>query len=227
MKEAEDRKKTDESKDKSSLLYDEHGWLIGGGAKTDYITGICNFSLHVIINNNNIDSLYPALTQFIYRQLVFLHFKGTAVDCLLLARFSWIESYLTNRTARVKIGSVESEARSISIGVPQGSILGPLLFILYTRDLQKIAELYGLNLHMYADDSQLSISFTPETFDDVINKVQRCVSHIRLWMTQNLLKLNPDKTEVLILRNKWDKSTSDATLNIVQEETEVKQVAKK
>ena len=139
---------------------------------------------------------------------------------------SWIESYLTNRTARVKIGSVESEAKSISIGVPQGSILGPLLFILYTRDLQKIAELYGLSLHMYADDSQLSISFVPETFDAVLKKVQSCVSHIRLWMAQNLLKLNPDKTEVLILRNKWDKSTSEAKLNIVQEETEVKEVAK-
>ena len=70
------------------------------------------------------------------------------------------------------------------------------------------------------------ISFVPETFDAVLKKVQSCVSHIRRWMAQNLLKLNPDKTEVLILRNKWDKSTSEATLNIVQEETEVKEVAK-
>ena len=141
----------------------------------------------------------------------------------------WIESYLKNRTAMVKIGAVESETRPIAIGVPQGSILGPLLFILYTRDMQKIAELYGLSLHMYADDSQLAISFTPDTFTDVLEKVQKCVSHIKVWMAQNLLKLNPNKTEILVMRSKWDRSDNPTTIKIVddaEEGTEVKQTAK-
>eukprot|EP00116_Pleurobrachia_bachei_P002499 sb/3462761/ len=112
----------------------------------------------------------------------------------------WIESYLSGRSAKVRIGSTESSSNPIEIGVPQGSILGPLLFILYTKDLEKIAALYGLSRHMYADDSQLYISFLPDSIADVIDRLQKCVAHIRVWMAHNMLKLNPDKTEGLILK---------------------------
>ena len=139
----------------------------------------------------------------------------------------WIESYLNDRTAKVKIGPNQSAATTMKIGVPQGSILGPLLFILYTRDLEKIARMYNLQIHMYADDTQLSISFVPQDLHTAMGQVQKCVAHIRLWMAQNLLKLNPNKTEVMILRNKWDKSDSPDTVSITEDEdTVVTEVAK-
>eukprot|EP00116_Pleurobrachia_bachei_P000156 sb/3460418/ len=130
----------------------------------------------------------------------------------------WIESYLEGRTARVKIGTHESAAVDMKIGVPQGSILGPLLFILYTRDLERIAQSYNLNIHMYADDTQLSISFVPQDLQSAMSQVQKCVAHIRLWMAQNLLKLNPDKTEVMILRTRWDKTDAPDTVPITEDE---------
>ena len=139
----------------------------------------------------------------------------------------WIESYLQDRTARVKIGSAESLPKTIVFGVPQGSILGPLLFILYTRDLERIARMHNLNIHMYADDSQMYISFAPDDFDLAVEKVQRCVEHIQQWMAHNLLKLNADKTEVVILKNKWDKTTAPDKIRVVQEsDTDVSRCAK-
>ena len=139
----------------------------------------------------------------------------------------WIESYLMDRTARVKIGSTESAPEKIEFGVPQGSILGPLLFILYTRDLERIAKMYDLSLHMYADDSQLYVSFAPNNYELVMKKVQQCVEHIQVWMTQNLLKLNADKTEIMILNNKWDKTTTPETVAVVHgEDTGVSSSAK-
>ena len=68
---------------------------------------------------------------------------------------SWIKSYLTNRSFKVSVNGKYSDICSLNIGVPQGSILGPLLFILYTKELESIAEKYKFNIHLYADDSQI------------------------------------------------------------------------
>ena len=87
-----------------------------------------------------------------------------------------------------------------------------------TADLEKIAQLYNLKIHMYADDTQLSISFVPQHLLAAMSQVQKCVAHIRLWMAQNLLKLNPNKTEVMILRKRWDKSDAPETVPITEDE---------
>ena len=118
----------------------------------------------------------------------------------------WIKSYLSGRFAKVKIESTESSSKPIEVGVPQGSILGPLLFILYMKDLEKIAALYGLTIHLYADDSKIYVSFSPESIDEVTERLQKCMAHIKLWMAHSMLKLNPEKTEVLVLKSKWSKA---------------------
>jgi len=68
---------------------------------------------------------------------------------------SWIASYLDGRSFTVKVKTSVSSSCILEIGVPQGSILGPLLFILYTKDLEKIVTKYGFSVHLYADDTQL------------------------------------------------------------------------
>jgi len=113
----------------------------------------------------------------------------------------WMESYLTNRMQSVKIGSVSSEAHPLKCGVPQGSVLGPLLFTIYTAPLGDIIRRHGLNFHLYADDTQLYITFKPcqKDSDAAVAAVLSCVTDIRHWMAQNNLKLNADKTETLLI----------------------------
>ena len=89
--------------------------------------------------------------------------------------------------------------------MPQGSVLGPILLTLYTTPLGAIARKYQLNFHLYADDTQLYMSFKPnnaESLPLVISNIQNCVIDIKSWMTANMLQLNMDKTEVLVLMNK-------------------------
>jgi len=80
--------------------------------------------------------------------------------------------------------------------VPQCSVLGPLLYVLYTYGLGNILRRYNLDYNLYADDTQLYISFCPKTageFELTVSKIESCVEEIRTWMTANFLKLNEDK----------------------------------
>ena len=127
---------------------------------------------------------------------------------------NWFTSYLNCRSFTVNINRVSSEKCFLRIGVPQGSILGPVLFILYTKELENIAKKHGFNIHMYADDTQLYIEFNPihKTMVDINTKITECLQEIHDWMLSNHLKLNPTKTEALLLQCK---STSDVTQDIL------------
>ena len=116
----------------------------------------------------------------------------------------WFKSYLQDRTQTVQIGSSTSEPVTLKYGVPQGSIpvLGPILYTMYTTPLGNIIRNYNLDFHLYADDTQLYISF--KSCDSIsrqtgISQVEACIKDIKTWMTNNLLKLNDDKTELIII----------------------------
>ncbi|WP_419607217.1 reverse transcriptase domain-containing protein, partial [Thiolapillus sp.] len=84
-------------------------------------------------------------------------------------------------------------------GVPQGSVLGPILFLLYTQPLSQIIDRHSISHSEFADDSQLYDSVPREQFDSLLSNMQSCVDDVKLWMTQNKLQLNEGKTEALLI----------------------------
>ena len=117
------------------------------------------------------------------------------------AAHAWIASYLTGRSYQVAWRESVSAPFALTTGVPQGSVLGPLLFSLYTKSLGSVITSHGLSYHCYADDTQLIFSFPPSD-NQAANRISACLSDISVWMTDHHLKLNLGKTELLFLPGK-------------------------
>ena len=114
----------------------------------------------------------------------------------------WFESYPSNRSQRVFSGGCLSDSIKLSHGVPQASCLGPLLFTIYSSKLFEGIKDHLPVAHVYADDTQLYLSFRPDTSSsqsEAIEAMELCIKAIRAWMTTDKLKLNDDKTEFLII----------------------------
>ena len=102
---------------------------------------------------------------------------------------------------RIKLGNCLSSRSDLSFGVPQGSVLSPLLFTLYTTPLSSLISGHAIPHHLYADDSQLYVSFSSGESAAALNGLQSCLASVQSWMSTNKLKLNPDKTEFLLIGN--------------------------
>ena len=117
----------------------------------------------------------------------------------------WVRSYLTDRYQSVCINSETSDPVLLAFGVPQGSVMGPKKYTMYTKPLGAIIQQHGLHYHFYADDTQLYLAFKPNDDSvqaDAMTKIKACIQDIQIWMVENLLKLNDDKTEVMIFHPK-------------------------
>ena len=114
----------------------------------------------------------------------------------------WYSSYLQNRHQSVKIKDSLSDKVTLSYGVPQGSVLGPVLFILYTTLLGTIFSSFDINHHLYAEDTQIYISLSVSNSKVSLDKLQHCVKDVSAWMTGSKLKLNPSKTDFLLIGTK-------------------------
>ena len=120
---------------------------------------------------------------------------------------SWFKSYLSGRTHSVKVGSILSHPVKLHYGVPKGSVLGPILFSLYTNPISSIVHSHSsINYHFYADDTQLYITLSPDNFSHSIQKLKDCLNDIQNFMLANKLKLNPDKTEFILIGSPPKKS---------------------
>ena len=110
-----------------------------------------------------------------------------------------IHSYLNSRTQAVYLNSKISTFLPVQTGVPQGSVLGPLLFSLYANDLPTV--LKHCNYHMYADDVQLYLGCEEKQVNQTINSINEDLTSICKWSYQNKLFLNPTKTKCLLISN--------------------------
>ena len=103
---------------------------------------------------------------------------------------SWFTSYLSGRVQAVSICGTLSNVHPLRYGVPQGSVIGPILFTLYSAALQDIVMAHGLKCVMYADDTQLYVIFHPSDKACALQKLQQCVDDIKTWSVSNKLKFN-------------------------------------
>ena len=104
-----------------------------------------------------------------------------------------------------------SSLRELNCGVLQGSVLGPLLYVLYTSSVADIIKKHNLLYHLYADDTQLYVSFKLGSDDLLFSakfSIEMCVQEINNWMILNGLKRNEEKTELLLLSSRYRPSPS-------------------
>ena len=124
---------------------------------------------------------------------------------------TWFKSYLTNRMQRCNVNNYLSRESPLNCGVPQGSIIGPLLFLIYINDLPNC-----LNVgtpRMYADDT--NVTFSAATIPDLESQINSDLKYIDRWLKANKLSLNVAKTEFMVISSRQKlQSLNDYTMNI-------------
>ena len=114
--------------------------------------------------------------------------------------FQWFKSYILNRQQRVHIDGSLSCPQDLHFGVPQGSVIGPFLFCLYTTSMSQINN--DVSHHMYADDTQVYIELSQSDTHKSISSLSGCFTDISLWMKSSKLRLNSNRTEFIIIGTK-------------------------
>ncbi len=130
----------------------------------------------------------------------------------------WFNSYKTGRQFRVSVRGKLSDKFGLNCGVPQGSVIGPSVFTMYFQHVACVIRRHGLNFHIYADDVQIYMFFNPKVPGDAacaIFRLASCVEELRLWLANNMLKLNDSKTEFFISASPYNmKRLSNITIQI-------------
>ena len=114
----------------------------------------------------------------------------------------WFSSYIKDRLQSVIIDNDISSPIELTTGIPQGSVLGPLLFLIYMLPIQQIFKKHGIEYHSYANDTQLFVKFpisNPAGLSAKMCQLECCISDFKIWLSRNKLKLNDSKTEFMVL----------------------------
>ena len=130
----------------------------------------------------------------------------------------WFESYLSGRKQAVTLNGKLSKPGQVSIGIPQGGVLGPVLFLLFINDITQSVNAGTCNI--FADD--VAIYTSCKTVEDAESQLQICINEIDRWYTNNRLKINADKTNVMVISSRAKGIHKE--LNVKLNDTKLKQV---
>ena len=111
----------------------------------------------------------------------------------------WLESYLSLRAQYVKFGQDVSSTTQLKTGVPQGSVLGPILFTSFISPIQFVTSQFNVDQQQYADDTQVFISLSKSNSPDRVSRLETALVHLTSWFYHNGLALNPEKSEAILL----------------------------
>jgi hypothetical protein len=175
-------------------------WIDNICSKT--LTGICSFDIKKCFDS--IDH------ELLLTKMQFYGVKGTELN--------WFKAYLSNRSQVVKCNTQLSDVRNVPVGVPQGSILGPLLFVLFVNDISQHVGLATANL--YADDTLIYCN--GNTQKEVNEKLQSCVDKVSQWYLKNNIMINADKSCAMIVKSK--RNFSNPVLDITIDNCQIEQV---
>jgi len=141
----------------------------------------------------------------VHHELLMLHLvqqfgiHGVALD--------WCRSYLRGRSFHVIYGHSTSATIHVVCSVPQGSVLGPRLFILYKADLAEVVLKHNVNIYVFTSDMQLYCYYLCDEMSATTVQLERCLAEVSHWMSANRFKLNPDETELLWAGSKYRPSS--------------------
>ena len=113
----------------------------------------------------------------------------------------FLRSFLQGRSQSAIIDGIQSELKQLTCVVPQGSVFGPIEFCLYMLPLGTILKYHKVQYHIYAENTQIYMSFKMNNPQFVIDNINKYISDLRTWMITNHLKINDSKTEFLIIRS--------------------------
>lgn len=177
----------------------------------------CETALNFVVSNWKIEREEGNITV-----VVFLDFRRafeTIDRSLLIQKLQnygilgkendWFRSYLLDRSQITNFMGCSSTSRTNNLGVPQGSVLGPLLFIVYINDIMKSVKYCTVNL--FADDTLMYVS--GKNITEVVEKVNEDLKSLQVWLNQNKLKLNTEKTNYMFITNKVIKEDFELKVN--------------
>ena len=173
------------------------------------ITQALDQGLHVVVITLDLSAAFDTVDHQILLQRLHDLF-GLSGDAL-----GWMASYFLDRAQSVVIGEKTSSEVKLDSGVPQGSVLGPKCYSMYTKPVGALIKKHGMSYIIYADDSDTYLVIKPSVpWSNTASKLQACLSDIQAWMSQNLLKLNMDKTELIVFAPKQNGTCPQRSLQI-------------
>ena len=118
------------------------------------------------------------------------------------AVLQWFSSYLTDRTYYISLSNHCYTFAPVHSGVPQGSVLGPMLFTMHIKSLSAIIDLHSIIHHSFADDLQSQMSAPPARISELLHSMQSCICDVKALATANIHRLNDNKTELMLVTTK-------------------------